>query len=112
MTGQEYVDNQELHPFWLLSKEPLQEDVADAFEQGEAEGYKEAEREFTKGVWFAIDHLVRYEDQPSMAIEIADAAGISRAQARQLWKDSDMDGCDGENRMQWFLDNEKFTKEE
>lgn len=41
MTGQEYINNQELHPFWLLSKEPLKEDVADAFEQGKAEGEKE-----------------------------------------------------------------------
>jgi len=69
-------------------------------------------QEFITGVWFAIDHLVRYEDQPSMAVEIADAAGISRKQACQLWKDSDMEGCDNENRMTWFLENEKFVKED
>lgn len=68
--------------------------------------------DFGRGVWFAIDHLVRYEDQPSMAIEIANAAGISRKQARHLWEDSDLEDCDGENRMAWFLDNEKFAKED
>ena len=68
--------------------------------------------DFERGVWFAIDHLVRYEDQPSMAIEIANAAGISRKQARQLWEDSDLEGCDGKNRMTWFLNNEKFAKNE
>lgn len=112
MTGQEYINNRELHPFWDASRDPNREDVADAFEQGKAEGHNEANREFITGVWFAIDHLVRYEDQPSMAVEIANAAGISRKQARHLWEDSDLEDCDGENRMTWFLDNENFAKNE
>ena len=41
MTGQEYINNQELHPFWLIGREPQKEDVADAFEQGKTEGEKE-----------------------------------------------------------------------
>lgn len=67
---------------------------------------------FLTGVWFAIDYLVRYEDQPSMAVEIANEAGISRKNARQLWKDSDIEECDNKNRMMYFLDNENFTREE
>lgn len=69
-------------------------------------------REFLTGVWFAIDFLVRQADQMVSAAEIANAAGISRKQARQLWNDSDLEGCDGEERMLWFLDNENFTKED
>ena len=42
MTGQEYIYKQELHPLWLIRKDPLKEDVADAFEYGKSEGYKEA----------------------------------------------------------------------
>ena len=41
MTGQEYINNQELHPFCLIGRDPLIEDVADAFEQGKADGYNE-----------------------------------------------------------------------
>lgn len=45
-----------------------------------------------------------------MAVEIANAAGISRKKARLLWKESDLSGCDNETNTKWFLDNEKFTK--
>lgn len=73
-------------------------------------GLNETDNEFMNGVWFAIDHLVRHEDQPSMAVEIANSAGISRKQACRLWKDSELDACDGRERMKWFLENENFMK--
>ena len=41
MTGQEYINNSALHPFWDKSRDPNREDVIDAFEQGKAEGVKE-----------------------------------------------------------------------
>ena len=41
MTGLEYIYNRTLHPFWDHSRDPNKEDVADAFEQGKAEGIKE-----------------------------------------------------------------------
>lgn len=112
MTGQDYINDKSLHPFWDKSRDPNREDVADAYEQGKADGNNEAKCDFITGVWFSIDYLVRYEDQPSMAVEIANAAGISRKKARLLWKESDLSGCDKETNMKWFLDNEKFTKED
>ena len=41
MTGQEYIYNRDLHPFWDCSRDPGREDVSDAFEQGKHEGIKE-----------------------------------------------------------------------
>lgn len=73
---------------------------------------KDKNQEFITGVWFAIDYLVRYDDQPSVAAEIASAAGISRRQARQLWKDAGIEGCDFEDRMLRFLKHGDFDKED
>jgi len=42
MTGREYLTRNDLHPFYDERHQPLVEDVVDAFEQGKAEGYKEA----------------------------------------------------------------------
>lgn len=42
MTGLEYVSRRDLHPFWDESRDPNTEDVIDAFEQGLAEGIKQA----------------------------------------------------------------------
>lgn len=59
MTGQEYIDNKELHPFWDASRDPNTEDVTDAFEQGKAEGEKEllakAWDETTIKQWFIVN---------------------------------------------------------
>ena len=48
MTGFEYIDNRALHPFWDRSHDPNREDVADAFEQGKAEGIKELKEQAWK----------------------------------------------------------------
>lgn len=45
MTGQEYINNRALHPFWDESRDPNKEDVIDAFEQGKAEGVKEGKEQ-------------------------------------------------------------------
>ena len=41
MTGLEYVRRRDLHPYWDESRDPNREDVADAYEQGKADGYNE-----------------------------------------------------------------------
>ena len=41
MTGEEYINRKDLHPFWDCSRDPNKEDVLDAFEQGKTEGNKE-----------------------------------------------------------------------
>ena len=41
MTGKEYINREDLHPFWDCSRDPNVEDVSDAFEQGKREGVKE-----------------------------------------------------------------------
>ena len=41
MTGEEYINRKDLHPFWDCSRDPNREDVSDAFEQGKTEGIKE-----------------------------------------------------------------------
>lgn len=46
MTGIEYVNDKSLHPFWDASRDPNVEDVADAYEQGKADGYKQALQDF------------------------------------------------------------------
>ena len=45
MTGQDYVNNKALHPFWDASRDQNKEDVADAYEQGKADGWKECEKQ-------------------------------------------------------------------
>lgn len=41
MTGNEYIRRKDLHPFWDESRDPNKEDVADAYEQGLADGRKQ-----------------------------------------------------------------------
>lgn len=41
MTGIEYLERRDLHPFWDESRDPNREDVAEAYEQGKADGYNE-----------------------------------------------------------------------
>ena len=56
MTGLEYIYNRTLHPFWDCSRDPNREDVADAFEQGKAEGIKELKEQ----AWKEIDLVQWY----------------------------------------------------
>ena len=49
MTGQDYIKNRHLHPFWDESRDPNREDVVDAFEQGKAEGAREMKEQMMKG---------------------------------------------------------------
>lgn len=41
MTGLEYIGRRDLHPLWDGVRDPIREDVADAYEQGKADGYHE-----------------------------------------------------------------------
>lgn len=41
MTGIEYLNCRDLHPLWDGVRDPIREDVADAYEQGKADGYHE-----------------------------------------------------------------------
>lgn len=50
MTGQEYLRNRALHPFWDESRDPNKEDVIDAFEQGKADGSRESKEQVIKAV--------------------------------------------------------------
>lgn len=50
MTGQDYINDKSLHPFWDKSRDPNREDVADAYEQGKADGNNEAKCDFITGV--------------------------------------------------------------
>lgn len=64
--------------------------------------------EFLRGVWFAIEYLVLQEDEPTAAIQIANAAGIGCQRAKALWKDSNM--SDENSLMKRFLKEENFNK--
>ncbi len=101
-TGQDYVNNQALHSFWDCSRDPNREDVADAYEQGKADGY-------WRGVWTAIEFLVIYDDQPALAADLARTAGISRGDGEKLQKDSVYE--DKDKRMQRFFAQERFAGE-
>lgn len=82
MTGIEYMNT--VCPTTSRGKDPNREDVADAFEDGIAEGLKQKDKDFEDGVWLAIQHLVIQCDQPTMAKEIARDAGINKAKALSL----------------------------
>ena len=73
---------------------------------------KKDDHNFKTGVWFAVDYLVRYCDIATAAVEILNAAGISRKEAVKLWKESDLEECDNSDKMEWFLKKENFSKEE
>lgn len=73
---------------------------------------KKDDHDFKTGVWFAVDYLVRYCDIATAAVEILNAAGISRKEAVRLWKESDLEECDNSDKMEWFLKKENFSKEE
>ena len=83
-----------------------------------ADGYGEAEQDlkekinvgFNEGIWYAIDFLVRWDDDPTAAVQILNAANISRKQARELWLKSDLE--DKEGRMMHFLNEENFERED
>ena len=82
------------------------------------DGYSEAEQDmkersnaaFNNGVWFAVDYLVRWVDDPTAAVQICNEANISRKEARKLWKESAMP--DDLGKMKNFLREENFAKEE
>jgi len=101
-TGKDYVENREQHPFLDFSRDPNREDVVDAYEQGSADGY-------WRGVWTAIEFLVIYDDQPTLAADLARTAGISRDEARKLRKNSVYEDMD--KRMGRFLKQERFAGE-
>lgn len=83
-----------------------------------ADGYGEAEQDlkekinvgFNEGIWYAIDFLVRWNDDPTAAVQILNAANISRKQARELWLKSDLE--DKEGRMMHFLNEDNFERED
>lgn len=53
MTGFEYIGRRDLHPFWDGSRDPNREDVAEAYEQGKADGYHEG---YDAGATWADEH--------------------------------------------------------
>lgn len=60
-------------------------------------------KDFERGIWFAIDYLIRWADEPSLAAMVARDAGISRTMARQLWKESGLEDTYNASAMKNFL---------
>ena len=70
MTGFEYIRRRDLHPFWDGSCDPNREDVAEAYEQGKADGYEEG---FEQGVKLADEHSrwISVEDElPEVCVAV------------------------------------------
>lgn len=105
MTGIEYMNN--VCPTTRNGKDPNREDVADAFEDGIAEGFTQGE---LRGVWTAIEYLVLYEDQPSMAADLARTQRITRKMAKMLRKGSKY--ADRNRRISLFFKNNRFAGED
>ena len=91
------------------------EEIADALmgetEEDTSDGQDVCALDFRTGIWFAVDYLVRHCDIATAAVEILNSAGISRKDAMELWKESDLEECDYSNKMERFLKNENFSKE-
>lgn len=104
MNGDDYIKRTDLHPFWdsASGKEPLKEDVADAFDQGRAEGY-------WRGIWSAIEFVVLYDDRPTLAAGMARTFGITREMAEALRRGSEY--ADRQKRMERFFAGERFYGE-
>lgn len=64
--------------------------------------------DFNRGVWFAVDFLVRWVDDPTSAMEICKAASIGRSIARELWNDSELNDVYRSDLMEAFLNGEDW----
>lgn len=80
MTGLEYIRRRDLHPFWDESRDPNREDVADAYENGKADGYNEgydagARRADSHPRWISVEDELPPEND--IVLTANDRGGIS-----------------------------------